>query len=80
MSGCPSQQLWRRPLTTAFRRVGGQKRTKPHEDRRPPVLRLFQLFEDEPGGVRPGPVKDPQPQEWVQRHTVDQIVETFVPV
>ena len=30
MSGCPSQQLWRRPLTTAFRREGGQKRTKPH--------------------------------------------------
>ena len=38
MSGCPSQH-WRRPLTTAFRRVGGQKRTKPHGDQRPPVHR-----------------------------------------
>ena len=27
-----------------------------------------------------GPVEDPRPQERVQRHTVDQIVETFVPV
>ena len=39
MSGCPSQQHWRRPLATAFRRVGGQKRTKPHGDRRPSVHR-----------------------------------------
>ena len=27
-----------------------------------------------------GPVEDPRSQERVQRHTVDQIVETFVPV
>ena len=37
MSECRSQRHWRRPLTTAFRRVGGQQRTTSPEDRRRPA-------------------------------------------
>ena len=34
-----------------------------------PQRELFQLYEEEPGGRRPGSVSDPAPQERVQRHT-----------
>ena len=30
--------------------------------------------------MRPAPLGEPRPQERVQRHTVKQIMETFVPV
>ena len=45
-----------------------------------PQPELFNLFEEEPGGARPGSVTDPVPQERVQRHIAEQIIETFVPV
>ena len=31
-------------------------------------------------GLRPAPLWEPLPQERVQRHTVEQVIETFVPV
>ena len=31
-------------------------------------------------GLRPAPLCEPLPQEQVQRHTVEQVIETFVPV
>ena len=74
MSGCPSQQHWRRPLTTAFRRVGGQKRTKPHGDRRPAVHRRNR------GGSRPDRLAGVRPQERVQRHTMEHIVDSALVV
>ena len=50
MSGCPSQQHWRKPTTT-LRRRWGLRRTTLYGDRRPPVR-----------GARPGVLKDPAPQ------------------
>ena len=42
---------------------------------------FFTFHDEEPAaGERPGPVEDPWPQARVRRHTVDQVVETFVPV
>ena len=38
---------------------------------------LFQLFEEEPSGVRPGSIPDPRPQERVQRHIVKHIVDVL---
>ena len=42
-------------------------------------LELFQLFEEEPGGRRPGLFTEPRPQEQVQRHTVEQLAD-FTPM
>ena len=36
---------------------------------------LFQLFEEEPAGLRPGSVPDPRPQERVQRHAVEHLTD-----
>ena len=42
----------------------------------PPQPELFQLFEEEPGGLRPtGLVEPPGPQERVPRHTVEQMAD-----
>ena len=42
----------------------------------PPQPELFQLFEEEPGGLRPtGLVEPPGPQERVQLRTVEQMAE-----
>ena len=42
---------------------------------------FFTFLDKKPAaGEQPGPVEDPRSQKRVQRHTVDQIVETFVPV
>ena len=35
----------------------------------------FSLFEEEPGGVRPGSVTDPAPQGRVERHVVEHRIE-----
>ena len=35
-------------------------------------LELISLFEEGPGGVRPGSVTDPAPQETVERHIVER--------
>ena len=40
-----------------------------------PQPELFSLFEEEPGGGRPGSVTDPAPQERVVRHIVEHSVE-----
>ena len=40
---------------------------------------LFQLYEEEPGEGRPAPLPEVEGRR-VQRHTVEQILETFVPV
>ena len=32
------------------------------------------------GGMRPAPLWEPPPQERVQRHTAEQMIESFVPV
>ena len=40
----------------------------------------FTFLDEQPAaGERPGPVQDPWPQQRAQRHTVEQIIETFVP-
>ena len=46
---------------------------------RPPTPQpeLFQLYEEEPGGGRPGSVSDPAPQERVQRHTAEHRVDVL---
>ena len=47
----------------------------------PPQPELFQLFEEEPGGLRPTGLVEPRgPQERIQRHTAEQMIESFVPV
>ena len=50
----------------------------------PAVTEFFPMSDDEDGelsaGLRPAPLCEPLPQEQVQRHTVEQVVETFVPV
>ena len=83
MSGCPSQQHWRRPLTTAFRRVGGQKRKAPRGPKTASAQvepASFQLFgEEDVGGARPDRLAGVRPQERVQRRTMEQIVDC-VPV
>ena len=47
-----------------------------------PQPELFSLYEDEPGGGRPGSVTDPVPQVRVGRHTVEHRIEacTFVQI
>ena len=47
----------------------------------PPQPELFQLFEEEPGGLRPTGLVEPRgPQERIQRHTAEQMIKSFVPV
>ena len=48
----------------------------------PPPRAFFRLYDEEDAEweARPGSVTDPRPQERVQRHTVERIIETFVPV
>ena len=42
---------------------------------------LLLLYEEEPGGVRPASLAEQRgPHERIQRHTAEQIVESFVPV
>ena len=46
----------------------------------PPQPVLFGLYEEEPGVVRLASLAEPLgPQERVQRHTVEPMLETFVP-
>ena len=44
----------------------------------------FELSSDEEvasaRGMRPAPLSEPRPQERVQRHTMEQMIESFVPV
>ena len=59
----------------------GEERHEEHNALRrqkpPPPHSFFRLYdeEDAEGRVRPGSVTDPRPQEWVQRHTVEHIVD-----
>ena len=50
----------------------------------PAVTEFFPLSDDEGGelsaGLRPAPLWEPLPLERVQRHTVEQMIESFVPV
>ena len=50
----------------------------------PATTEFFPLSDDEGGelcaGLRPALLCEPLPQEQVQRHTVEQVIETFVPV
>ena len=50
----------------------------------PIVTEFFPLSDDEGGelsaGLRPAPLWEPLPLERVQRHTVEQMIESFVPV
>ena len=45
-----------------------------------PGTRTTDSTTTELSGTRPAPLEEPRPQERVQRHTVEQIIETFVPV
>ena len=36
---------------------------------------LFELFDEDTAGVRPGVLAEPRPQERVQRHTMEHIVD-----
>ena len=50
----------------------------------PAATEFFPMSDDEGGelsaGLRPAPLWEPLPQERVQRHTVELIIESFVPV
>ena len=46
----------------------------------PPQPELFQLKKEEPGGERPEAFTEPRPQERVQRHTLEKMIESFVSV
>ena len=47
----------------------------------PPQPELFQLFEEEPGGLRPTGLVEPRgPQERIQRHTAEQASIPRVPL
>ena len=46
----------------------------------PPQPELFELFQEELGVARPERLAGVRPQERVQRRTVEDVVETFVPV
>ena len=54
-------------------RAGAAPRRQTQRAAREPEL--FQLFEEEPGGWRPGSVPDPRPQERVQRHNVEHLTD-----
>ena len=53
-----------------------QNYTAETRDPRTPQPELFSLFEEEPGGARPGSVTDPAPQVRVERHVVGHRIET----
>ena len=36
---------------------------------------FFELFDEDTAGMRPGVLAEPRPQEWVQRHTMEHIVD-----
>ena len=36
---------------------------------------IFELFDEDTAGVRPGVLAEPRPQERVQRHTMEHIVD-----
>ena len=36
---------------------------------------IFELFDEDTAGLRPGVLAEPRPQEWVQRHTMEHIVD-----
>ena len=50
----------------------------------PAVTEFFPMSDDEGGelsaGLRPAPLWEPLPQERIQRHTAEQMIESFVPV
>ena len=60
-------------------RAGREVRVEPHGEvpEEPPTQpELFSLYDEEPGGVRPASLAElPGPQERVQRHTVEQLVQ-----
>ena len=55
----------------------------PHGDKNADA-EYFELSSEEEvasaGGMRPAPLWEPRPQERVQRHTAEQMIESFVPV
>ena len=55
----------------------GREQNYTAETQNPPTPQpeLFRLFEEEPGGVRPGSVTDPAPQVRVERHVVEHTIE-----
>ena len=63
--GLPGQGEWGRE----------QNYTAKTWDPSTPQPELFSLYEEEPGGVRPGSVTDPAPQERVERHVVEYRIE-----
>ena len=74
-----------KPSTCDTRGGGGcheRRLTRPEHSHQSTAGKEFFTFHDEEPAAeeRPGPVEDSWPQEWVRRHTVDQVVETFVSV
>ena len=68
--------------TTAYghrRRTGpGRLRTELYGDRGPRAAGeavIFELFDEDTAGMRPGVLAEPRPQERVQRHTMEHIVD-----
>ena len=66
----------RRPKMARAGKEGHEEYDAPRRQKPPPPHpELFSLYEEEPGGVRPGSVTDPVPQERVQRHSVEHRIE-----
>ena len=66
-----------RGQTIARARVWGHEMNYTATIRDPPTPQpeLFSLFDEEPGGVRPGSVTDPASQARVERHVVEHSIE-----
>ena len=56
-------------------REWGREQNYTAETPDPPIPELLSLFDEEPGGVRPGSVSDPAPQARVERHVVEHRIE-----
>ena len=90
MSSSRSLRPWPRRCTTAHsaRRWPGPGRRRARRSTQPSSGRLLlpsrnssSSFEEEPGGLRPTGLVEPRgPQERIQRHTAEQMIESFVPV
>ena len=56
---------------------GHEEHNASRRQKNPPRQAFFRLYDEEvaEGGVRPGSVTDPRPQERLQRHTVEHVVD-----
>ena len=72
------------PLVEEFTGPGFYQVHHEHIAAVPAVTEFFPMSDDEGGelsaGLRPAPLWEPLPEERIQRHTSEQMIESFVPV